>query len=43
MITKTHKRKTYKSKSHKRKHSRKHSKKYTRKNGGACPCAMRGQ
>ena len=43
MSAKTHKRKTHRSKSHKRRHSRKHSKKHTRKNGGACPCAMRGQ
>jgi hypothetical protein len=34
-------RKTHRSKSHKRRHSLKRSRKHTRKNGGACPCAMR--
>ena len=39
MVRKTHSRKTHRSKSHKRRHTRRH----TRKNGGACPCSMRGQ
>lgn len=43
MSRKTYRRATHRSKSHKRRHSRKHSRKHTRKNGGACPCAMRGQ